>query len=141
MAKKPPFPCNQCAAMVEWAEPYIQGKRPLDAGTTNEHQCKDGVPVPSPLTQQTLETPTQTTAPQQARPATQDEPVKVPAPTITDRAEDSRLMLRTGIDMCKKFALEIYPISEATEEFHNNTQRVILFEVMLKSFCYNWVRF
>lgn len=132
--------------MVEWAEPYVQGKRPLDAGTTNEHQCKDGVPTPPPAEQQTLESPpTQTaaTTPQQTRPPTQDEPVKAPAPepTVTERAEDSRLMLRTGIDMCKKFALEIYPIGEATEEFQDSTQRVILFEVMLKSFCYNWVRF
>lgn len=121
--------CNRCGQEITWAEPYQKGMRPLNSDGSSVHECPQNTQSPSTAA---TGTPQQTTIPQQ-KPA-----------NGTERLDDCRLMLQTGIDLCKKMATDIYPLDGSApteEEFHHNTQRVILFEVLLKSYCYNWVRF
>lgn len=119
--------CNRCGQEITWAEPYQKGMRPLNSDGSSVHECPQNTPSTPPAA---TGTPQQTTI---------QEPK--PVSNATERLDNCRLMLQTGIELCKKLAGDIIPTSESTEEFHDNTQRVIVFEVMLKSFCYNWVRF
>ena len=34
-----PFKCKNCEATLDWPDPYVEGCRPFEVGTTTEHNC------------------------------------------------------------------------------------------------------